>query len=95
MADIDLGKGGAFGSLLTVFADLVFNSGELLGLLVSLLVENIDVLLPMLSTLRSQIAPQVDAVPTDAFDKLVFAVAVLFVLVMASRLVKRAIQRLR
>jgi len=85
----NVGRGGALGTVAAAMFDLVLNSGEFIGLAVSWVVANADLLLPIFSTLRSQIAPRVEWIPTGLVDKLVFAAALLFLAVMLYRLVNR------
>ncbi len=90
MADVK--HGGAVGTVLATVGDLVLNSGEFVGLVVSWFVSNIDLLLPMFSTLRARIAPEVAWLPAGVLDKLVFGLGVLFLLILAYRLVKRTVR---
>jgi len=87
----DVKQGGAVGTVLAAVGDLVLNSGEFVSFIVSWVVGNIDLLLPMFSTLRSQIAPRVSWLPAGVMDKLVFGAACLFLLILAYRLVKRTV----
>ena len=88
----NLKHGGAAGTVVAVVGDLFLHGGEFVSLLVSWVVGNVDLLLPMLSTVRGQIAPRVAWLPTRALDKALFAAAVLFLLILAYRLVKRTVR---
>jgi hypothetical protein len=89
MGDVNLGRGGAVGTVLATVGDLVLNSGEFVAAAFGWIVSNADLLLPMFSTLRGQIAPEVEWLPTAPLDKLVFGLGVLFVLILGYRLLKR------
>lgn len=83
---------GAVGAVIAVVGDLFLHSGEFVSLVFSWVIGNVDLLLPMVSTLRGQIAPRVGWLPKHALDKMLFALAVLFLLVLGYRLVKRTVQ---
>lgn len=89
--NLDLGRGSALGAVVGLFGDFLLNSGELVALVVSWLVGNADLLLPIFTTLRGQIAPHIAWISADALDSVVFAAAALFLLVMLYRLTKRTV----
>ncbi len=82
---------GAVGTVVATVADFVLNSGEFVAAILSWIVGNADLLLPLVSTVRGQLAPRIHWLPTDVFDQLVFAFGLLFVLVLVRRLVVRTI----
>jgi len=89
MDRLNIGRGGALGTVGAALGDLVLNSGEFVGLVVGWVTSNADLLLPIFSTLRGQIAPRVEWLPTGLLDKLVLAFAVLFLGILGYRLLKR------
>jgi len=85
----NVGRGGALGTVAAAMGDLLLNSGEFVGLAVSWIIGNADLILPIFSTLRSQVAPRVEWIPAGLLDKLVFVAALVFLAVMVYRLGKR------
>ena len=55
-------------------------------------VANVDLLLPLVTTLQARIAPKVGRLDRSLLNNVILALSVLFVLVTAARIVRRTVQ---
>jgi hypothetical protein len=81
----DLLGAGVVGLLI----DLLVHSGEFLLALGGFFAWNIDLILPMLTTLGGRIAPRLTWLDQDLINQLVLAAAVLYLVVLLVRISRR------
>lgn len=78
-----LGGGGS----LALVVDAVVGSGQLALVLVDFFVGNIDMFLTLFATLSGRLAPEVAWLPEDVLNKVVLALAAIYVVVIAWQII--------
>jgi len=87
LKDAAAGLGG--GGVVAVVVDAVAGSGHLAMLMVDFLVGNVDLFLTLFTVLSGRLAPRIEWLPEGFLNKVVLALAALYVLVVVGRIVNR------